>query len=102
MTSSDVIFDLSEKNDRSTFGRPPKLSNAVCRFSLRCLVFEISGGAVIRPPVGAKLAQPPSVRGLQIKNTSTSFEIRYEYKSVKFIPEHPVYVRYLTRTEMYQ
>ena len=64
MTSRDVIFDLSEKNDRNTSCRPsPKLSNAVCRFSLRCLVFEISGwggGRSSAPrPVGAKLAQSP-------------------------------------------
>ena len=57
---SDVTFDLSEKkNYRNTFGRPsPRLSNAVCRFSLRRLVFEISGGGG-HPPVGAKLSQTP-------------------------------------------
>ena len=40
---------------------PLKLSNAVCRFSLHCLVFEISGGGgrSSPPPVGAKLAQTP-------------------------------------------
>ena len=67
VNSRDVIFDLSEKNDRRTFGRPfSKLSNAACRFSLRCLVFEISGGGGHPPPVGAKLAQPhSSVRGLR-------------------------------------
>ena len=65
------FFDLSEKNDPSTFGRPSaKLSNAVCRFSLRCLVFEISGGEAVigPPPVGAKLAQTPV--GARVKHAT--------------------------------
>ena len=43
----------------------PSVSNAVYRLSLACFVFEISGGAVIRPPPSVlRWPGPPSVRGL--------------------------------------
>ena len=48
------------KNDLSIFCRTCHgLSNAVYRLSLSFLVFEFSGGAVIRPPGRAKVAQTP-------------------------------------------
>ena len=43
------------------------LSNAVYRFSMRCVVLEISGGgAEINPPAGSRLAQTPA--GARVKS----------------------------------
>ena len=36
------------------------LSNAVYRFSMRCVVLEISRGVEINPPAGSRLAQTPA------------------------------------------
>ena len=57
------------ENDLSIFCRTCHgLSNAVYRLSLSFLVFEFSGGAVIRPPPPAvrRWLRPPVVRGLRI------------------------------------
>ena len=53
------------KNDLSMFYRTCQgLSNAVYHLSLSFLVFEFSGGAVIRPPAVRRWLRPPAVRGL--------------------------------------
>ena len=52
----------SSKNDSYVFcSTLHGLSNAVYRFSMRCVVLEISGGgAEINPPAGSRLAQTPA------------------------------------------
>ena len=55
------------KNDLGIFCRTcHSISNALYRLSLSFLVFEFSGGAVIRPPPPAvrRWLRPPAVRGL--------------------------------------
>ena len=54
-------FLVWSKNDLSIFCRTRyALSNAVFRFSLRCVVFEITGGGRYPPPPGRpKVAQTP-------------------------------------------
>ena len=56
----------SEKNYPNVFCSAfPNLPNAVFRFSLTCVVFEIVGGAEINPPPGVGVRpKPPGVRGL--------------------------------------
>ena len=61
----------SEKNYPNVFCSAfPNLPNAVFRFSLTCVVFEIvGGGAEINPPppgVGVR-PKPPGVRGLRLR-----------------------------------
>ena len=61
----------SEKNYQNVFCSAfPNLPNAVFRFSLTCVVFEIVGGGVeINPPppgVGVR-PKPPGVRGLNFQ-----------------------------------
>ena len=61
----------SEKNYPNVFCSAfPNLPNAVFRFSLTCVVFEIvGGGAEINPPppgVGVR-PKPPGVRGLRLE-----------------------------------
>ena len=58
----------SSKNDPYVFcSTLHGLSNAVYRFSMRCVVLEISrgGGAEINPPAGSRLAQTPA--GARVK-----------------------------------
>ena len=53
----------SSKNDPYVFcSTLHGLSNAVYRFSMRCVVLEISGGGaeINPPPAGSRLAQTPA------------------------------------------
>ena len=51
----------SSKNDPYVFcSTLHGLSNAVYRFSMRCVVLEISRGVEINPPAGSRLAQTPA------------------------------------------
>ena len=56
-----TLFFTWHKNDLIISSRSClALYNAVCRLSLRCLVFEISGGVSdTPPPVGTKVSQTP-------------------------------------------
>ena len=57
----------SSKNDPYVFCRTwYSLSNAVYRFSMRCVVLEISRGVEINPPPVLVWLRPPPVRGLSI------------------------------------
>ena len=51
VTSGDLAFDLTEKNDRSSFLLIlTALSNAACRLSLRRSGVELDGGRKTAPP----------------------------------------------------
>ena len=53
VTSGDLAFDLTEKNDRSSFLLIlTALSNAACRLSLRRSGVELDGGRKTAPPPG--------------------------------------------------
>ena len=64
----------SSKNDPNVFcSTLHGLSNAVYRFSMRCVVLEISGGgAEINPPppAGSRLAQTPAGARVKVKASS--------------------------------
>ena len=67
LTPCDLKFDMIKKCFCIFCRTCRGLSNAVYRLSLPFLVFEISGGAVIRPPGRAKVAQTPGRARVKVR-----------------------------------
>ena len=87
----------SSKNDPYVFcSTLHGLSNAVYRFSMRCVVLEISGGGaeITPPPAGSRLAQTPA--GARVNAGLTSFLTghysRLAYASCSFVCN--IYLRF--------
>ena len=71
----------SSKNDPYVFcSTLHGLSNAVYRFSMRCVVLEISGGGgaeINPPPAGSRLAQTPAGARVKGNNPPSSFSLHW-------------------------
>ena len=68
----------SSKNDPYVFcSTLHGLSNGVYRFSMRCVVLEISRGGLKSPPAGSMLAQTPAGARVKIQENQFAFHFTY-------------------------